>query len=105
MKLTKQLKEEILRDYHVCSGAYLQGDMKTFASCLDDPLQTIGTAASEEFRNKQKALRAYKAAAVSLNCHWYSVRPEPVGICTNAPLIKLVNPNQGDLFKNLFTGQ
>jgi ketosteroid isomerase-like protein len=46
--------------------AYLKGDMKTFASMLDDDITVFGTAVSEVFNNKKEALKFYKATASQL---------------------------------------
>ncbi len=63
MKLTKQLEAEILKVYHAYWDAYLKGDMKTFASMLDDNITVYGTAISEVFTNKKETVRFYKATA------------------------------------------
>ncbi|MBL7738890.1 MAG: nuclear transport factor 2 family protein [Chitinophagaceae bacterium] len=63
MKLAKKLETEILELYHTYWDAYLKGDMKTFASFLDDNLVTYGTAASEIFNSKKEAVRFYKTTA------------------------------------------
>ncbi len=63
MKLTKKLEAEILKTYNVYWDAYLAGDMKTFASLLDDNIKVFGTAVSEVFNNKTEAVRFYKATA------------------------------------------
>src|SRR5687767_1605034 len=66
MKLTKKLEAEILKAYKAYWDAYLNGDMKTFASMLDDNITVVGTAVSEVFNNKKEALRFYKATAGQL---------------------------------------
>lgn len=63
MKLTKNLKAEILKIYHSYWDAYLAGDMKKFASMLDDNIKVFGTAVSEVFNNKTEAVRFYKTTA------------------------------------------
>jgi signal transduction histidine kinase/ketosteroid isomerase-like protein len=63
MKLTKQLESEILKVYHDYWDAYLRGDMKTFASFLDDNVTVFGTATGEVFTNKREAVEFYTATA------------------------------------------
>ncbi|MBI1780825.1 MAG: nuclear transport factor 2 family protein [Sphingobacteriales bacterium] len=63
MKLTKKLEAEILKAYHTTVDANLSGDMRTFASMLDENCHVIGTAESEVFRNKKAAVKFYSAAA------------------------------------------
>ena len=63
MKLTKKLEAEILKIYQAYWEAYLNGDMKTFASFLDDNLTVYGTAESEIFRTKKDAVKFYTATA------------------------------------------
>jgi signal transduction histidine kinase/ketosteroid isomerase-like protein len=63
MKLTKKLEAEILKVYKTYWEAYLRGDIKTFASMLDDDITIFGTAVSEVFNNKKDTLRFYKATA------------------------------------------
>ncbi len=63
MKLTKKLQAEILKIYNTYWDAYLAGDMKTFASMLDDNIKVFGTAVSEVFNNKTETVRFYKATA------------------------------------------
>src|SRR5687768_11941274 len=66
MKLTKKLEAEVLKAYKAYWEAYFKGDMKTFASMLDDDITVFGTAVSEVFHNKKEALRFYKATANQL---------------------------------------
>jgi ketosteroid isomerase-like protein len=66
MKLTKKLEAEVLKVYKTYWDAYLKGDMKTFASFLDDDLTVFGTAVSEVFRNKKETLKFYKTTADQL---------------------------------------
>ena len=63
MKLTKKLEAEILKAYHAVWDAYLKGDMRTFASILDENCHIIGSAAGEIFSNKKSAVKYYKATA------------------------------------------
>ena len=63
MKLTKKLEAEILKTYSEVWNAYLSGDMRTFASILDESCYIIGSAAGEIFSNKKAAVKYYKATA------------------------------------------
>ena len=63
MKLTKKLEAEILKAYNTIWDAYLKGDMKTFASMLDENCYIIGSAAGEVFSNKKSAVKYYKSTA------------------------------------------
>ncbi|HEX7847218.1 MAG TPA: nuclear transport factor 2 family protein, partial [Chitinophagaceae bacterium] len=63
MKLTTKLRTAILKAYQTYWEAYLKGDMKTFASLLDDNVSVFGTAVSEVFKNKKEAVRFYKTTA------------------------------------------
>jgi signal transduction histidine kinase len=63
MKLTKKLETEILIVYYAYWDAYLKGDMKTFASFLDDNVTVYGTAAGEVFTNKKEAVKFYTMTA------------------------------------------
>lgn len=63
MKLTKKLEAEILTIYSSYWNAYLKGDMKTFASCLDESIIVYGTAVGEIFVNKKEAVKFYTNTA------------------------------------------
>jgi signal transduction histidine kinase len=63
MKLTKKLEQEILKAYNDIWDAYLRGDMRTFASILDENCYIIGSAAGEVFSNKKAAVKYYKFTA------------------------------------------
>ncbi|MDX2046704.1 MAG: nuclear transport factor 2 family protein, partial [Chitinophagaceae bacterium] len=63
MKLTKKLEAEILKAYHDLWDANLRGDIKTFASYLDNNVTVYGTAAGEIFTTKKEAAKFYKATA------------------------------------------
>ena len=59
MKLTNKLEAEILKVYNTVWVAYLKGDMRTFASLLDENCYIIGSAAGEVFSNKRSAVKYY----------------------------------------------
>src|SRR5215203_1174407 len=63
MKLTKKLEAEILKAYSEIWDAYLRGDMRTFASILDENCYIIGSAAGEVFKNKKAAVKYYNSTA------------------------------------------
>src|SRR6187401_1603858 len=63
MKLTKKLEAEILKAYTEIWDAYLKGDMRTFASMLDENCYIIGSASGEVFSNKKAAVKYYKSTA------------------------------------------
>ncbi len=63
MKMTKNLRVEILKVYHTIWDAYLRGDMRTFASLLDEDCHIVGSAAGEIFNNKRSAVKYYTATA------------------------------------------
>src|SRR5215204_5858907 len=63
MKLTKKLEAEILKAYSEIWDAYLRGDMRTFASILDENCYIIGSAAGEVFSDKKAAVKYYKSTA------------------------------------------
>ncbi len=66
MKLTKKLEQEILKAYNAYWDAYLHGDMKTFASMMDENIQLIGSSKNEVFTNRKSAVRFYTATASQL---------------------------------------
>ncbi|HJS54230.1 MAG TPA: nuclear transport factor 2 family protein, partial [Chitinophagaceae bacterium] len=66
MKLTKKLEAEILKAYNDVWEAYLRGDIKTFASILDENCYIIGSAAGEVFNNKKAAVKYYKSTAAQI---------------------------------------
>jgi len=63
MKLTKKLQAEILKAYNAYWDSYFNGDMRAFASMLDESVQIIGSSENEVFRNKASAVKFYKATA------------------------------------------
>ena len=63
MKLTRKLESEILKTYQILWEANLSGDIKTFASFLDDKITLYGTAEGEIFTSKKNAVKFYKDTA------------------------------------------
>ena len=89
MKLTKKLEAEILKAYHAVWDAYFRGDMRAFASMLDENCHIIGSAAGEVFNNKKSAVKYYKATAgqitgkAELRNRKISVVPVDKGVMVN----------------------
>ncbi len=63
MKLTPKLKAEILSAYHTFWDANLNGEIKIFASFLDENVHIIGSTSHEVFLNKKDAVKFYSATA------------------------------------------
>src|SRR5258706_4316449 len=63
MKLTKKLEAEILKVYNAYWDYYVKGDMKMFASILDENCHIVGSAKGEVFKNKKSAVKYYTATA------------------------------------------
>ena len=63
MRLTKKLEAEVLALYKDYWDAYLKGDLKTFASYLDENIVVYGTAVGEIFTNKKDAVKFYTETA------------------------------------------
>src|SRR5436190_5774546 len=63
MKLTKKLQTEILKVYNAYWEAYLRGDIKAMASCLDDNYKVIGSGEGKIFFTKKEAIKYFKMTA------------------------------------------
>ncbi|MBK9106565.1 MAG: nuclear transport factor 2 family protein [Saprospiraceae bacterium] len=63
MKLSKQTEAEVLEAYHTYWNAYLNGDMETFASFMDDQVTIYGTAVGEIFFTRKDAVKFYSETA------------------------------------------
>ena len=57
MKLSKQQETEIIRAYKVYFDSYINGDVKTVVSLLDDNYNQIGSAETEVFFNREDATK------------------------------------------------
>lgn len=57
MKLTKQLKAQILEVYNSYWNAYLKGDVRGITSLLDVDYTQVGSAETEVFSNKKAAVK------------------------------------------------
>ncbi len=67
MKLTKKLEKEILEVYNEYWDSYLKGDMKTFASILDNNCHIIGSTEFDIFKDKKSAVKFYSATAEQIS--------------------------------------
>ncbi len=68
MRLTKKLEKEILKLYHQYWDSYLNGDMQTFASLLDDDdCHIIGSTEFDVFDNKKDAVHFYSSTAEQIS--------------------------------------
>ncbi|MBP6416938.1 MAG: nuclear transport factor 2 family protein, partial [Chitinophagaceae bacterium] len=63
MKITKQLKAEILDVYEAFWGSLLHADIQLYAAVLDADYRLIGTTEKEIFFNKQEAVHFLKSTA------------------------------------------
>ena len=63
MKLTKQLKAEVLDVYEAYWGGLLNVDMEIYSAVLDNDFKLIGTTEAEVFFKKMEAVRFLKATA------------------------------------------
>ena len=63
MKLAKKLETEILKSYNAYWDSYFKGDMKSFATHLDDDCHIIGSTAFDIFKNKKSAVEFYSKTA------------------------------------------
>jgi len=61
MKLTKNLKTEILKAYHEYWNAYLKGDMQTMSYWMHENIQMVGSGRGEFFKNKKETIGYYKS--------------------------------------------
>jgi len=57
MKLSKQQETKIIKAYKVYFDSYINGDLKTIVSLLDDDYNQIGSAETEVFFNKEDAIK------------------------------------------------
>ncbi len=57
MALTKKLKAEIQNVYDTYWNSYLTGNVKTFASCLDEAYWLLGTTKEEVFTSKKATIK------------------------------------------------
>ena len=63
MQLSKETETDVLGVYRAYWNAYLNGDMETFASYMDDQVTIYGTAVGEIFFNKKDAVKFYSDTA------------------------------------------
>ncbi|WP_178987931.1 ATP-binding protein [Winogradskyella schleiferi] len=60
MKLTKKLETEIWQVYDTWLHSYLNGDVETYNSYLDDDYHFIGSATKEEFLNRKDTTKFFE---------------------------------------------
>jgi len=60
MKWTKKLESEIWKIYDTWMQSYLNGDVKTYDSFLDDDYHFIGSAKNEEFLNRKDTTQFFE---------------------------------------------
>ena len=58
--LSKKTESEVRKVYDTYWSSYLAGDLKTFASCLDDSYWLLGTTQDEVFNSKAAAIKWYQ---------------------------------------------
>ncbi|MEO8820361.1 MAG: nuclear transport factor 2 family protein, partial [Ginsengibacter sp.] len=63
MKPTKKLESIVLKIYNAYWDSYLHGDMKTFASLLDEHCHIIGSTKFDVFADKKSAVEFYTKTA------------------------------------------
>ncbi|HET9433335.1 MAG TPA: nuclear transport factor 2 family protein, partial [Chitinophagaceae bacterium] len=61
MKLTKKLEAEIRNLYEVYWNSYINGDLETYASLLDEEFKFIGSTEAEPLLNKKDSLKLLDA--------------------------------------------
>ncbi|MGB3154056.1 MAG: nuclear transport factor 2 family protein, partial [Chitinophagaceae bacterium] len=63
MKLNKKLEAEVIQVYNTWWDSYLNGDVKTYDSFLEDDFRFIGSAEAEAFLNRKEATKFFKTTA------------------------------------------
>jgi len=66
MNLTKKIKTEVLEVYDTWLHSYLNGDVKTYDSFLDEEYHFIGSTGNEEFLNRKASTKFFKDTADQL---------------------------------------
>ena len=66
MKLTKKEEIEVVKVYDIWLNSYLNGDVKTYDSYLDDEYHFIGSTNNEEFLTRKAATTFFKVTADQL---------------------------------------
>jgi len=61
MKLTKKLEAEIRKLYEVYWNSYINGDLETYASLLDEEFKFIGSTEAEPLLNKKDSIKLLDA--------------------------------------------
>ena len=63
MNLSKKEEAEVMQVYDTWLNSYLNGDIKTYDSFLDDDYRFIGSTNNEEFLNRKDTTNFFKATA------------------------------------------
>jgi signal transduction histidine kinase len=66
MKLLKKEKEDVLKVYDTWLYSYLNGDVKTYDSFLDDEYRFIGSTDNEDFLNRKDTTKFFENTADQL---------------------------------------
>ena len=66
MKLTKKIESEVLEVYDTWLHSYLNGDVQTYNSYLDDAYHFIGSTHNEEFLNRKDTTQFFTNTAEQL---------------------------------------
>jgi signal transduction histidine kinase/ketosteroid isomerase-like protein len=66
MKLTKKLAAEIRKLYETFWESYINGDLETYASLLDEDFKFIGSTEAEPLLNKKDSIKFLEATAEQL---------------------------------------
>ena len=61
MKVAKKIEKEVLKVYDTWLHSYLNGDVKTYDSYLDDNFHFIGSTNNEEFLNRKDTTKFFEA--------------------------------------------
>ena len=66
MTITKKEEAELLKVYNAWWESYLNGDVKTYESYLDDNFRFVGSTEGEEFLDKKDTTAFFEATADQL---------------------------------------
>jgi signal transduction histidine kinase/ketosteroid isomerase-like protein len=66
MKLNTNLEAEVLQVYNSWINSYINGDVASYASILDDDYRFIGSTSNEEFLNRDDSIKFLEATAEQL---------------------------------------
>src|SRR5210317_2203260 len=66
MKLSKKAEKDLLQVYDTWWDSYLNGDIKTYDTYLDDDFRFVGSTGGEEFLNRKDTTAFFEATADQL---------------------------------------